>query len=145
MQSLRLSRKALTRVAITLFISAAGGLVAELLGMPAAWVSGGLLAVAIASLAGVNTDFPRLWTAPVFLVLGIYSGSGVTPGDAAPDADLAGELRHPRACRSSRLIAGSYWWLNIRCGWDRNDALLASLPGALSFVVAAAEDLQAPT
>ena len=41
------------------------------------------------------------------------------------------------------LIAGSYWWLHGRCGWDRNAALLSSLPGALSFVLAAAEDLKA--
>jgi len=41
------------------------------------------------------------------------------------------------------LVAGSYWWLNSRCGWARNDALLASLPGALSFVMAAAEGLKA--
>lgn len=142
MQSLRLSRKALTRVAITLFISAAGGLVAELLGMPAAWVAGGLFAVAAASLAGVNTDFPRLWTAPVFLVLGIYSGTGVTQETInqmqtwpASFAILALSL--------VLLIAGSYWWLKIRCGWAKNDALLASLPGALSFVVAAAEGLRA--
>jgi hypothetical protein len=41
------------------------------------------------------------------------------------------------------LVAGSYWWLRKRHGWARNDALLASMPGALSLVIAAAEGLQA--
>ena len=44
---------------LTLAISAAGGFAAKLLGLPAGWISGGLLAVAVASLAGVNTDIPR--------------------------------------------------------------------------------------
>ena len=138
----RLSRHDLTRVAVTLGISAAGGAAAQAMGMPAGWVAGGLFAVAVASLAGVNTDFPRPWTAPVFLVLGIYSGTGVTQETInqmqtwpASFAILAASL--------VLLSAGSYWWLNKRCGWAKNDALLASLPGALSFVVAAAEGLKA--
>jgi membrane AbrB-like protein len=137
----RLSKPA-ARFAITLGISAAGGAVATLLDLPAAWIAGGLFAVAFASLAGVNTHFPRLLMPPVFLILGIYSGSGVSqetlrqmqtwPASfAILGLSLAG------------LIAGSYWWLSGRCGWSRNDALLSSLPGALSFVVAAAENLKA--
>ena len=119
-----------------------GGLAAWFVGLPAAWVAGGLLAVALASLAGVNTEFPRLWTAPVFLVLGIYSGTGVTH-------DTINQMRTWPASFAILavslvvLVFGSYWWLNKRCGWAKNDALLASLPGALSFVVAAAEGLKA--
>jgi membrane AbrB-like protein len=137
-----LARRDVIRVAATLGISAAGGFFAELLGLPAGWVAGGLLAVAAASLAGVNTEFPRSWTAPVFLILGIYSGTGVSHET----------LRQMQTWPASfallglslvGLIAGSYWWLNKRCGWARNDALLASLPGALSFVIAAAEGLKA--
>jgi membrane AbrB-like protein len=113
-----------------------------LIGLPAAWVAGGLLAVALASLAGINTEFPRLWTAPVFLVLGIYSGTGVTH-------DTINQMRTWPASFAILavslvvLVFGSYWWLNKRCRWAKNDALLASLPGALSFVVAAAEGLKA--
>jgi hypothetical protein len=66
------------RVAATLGLSAGGGMLAQVLGMPAGWVAGGLLAVAVASLAGVNTTFPRSVHAPVFLVLGVYAGTGVT-------------------------------------------------------------------
>lgn len=137
----RIPKKA-SRFALTLGISAAGGGMAALLGLPAAWIAGGLFAVAFASLAGVNTHFPRLLQAPVFLMLGIYSGSGVSQETLmqmqtwpASFAILGFSL--------VGLIAGSYWWLHGRCGWSRNDALLSSLPGALSFVVAAAENLKA--
>jgi len=134
--------KPAARFALTLAISAAGGGVAALVGLPAAWIAGGLFAVAFASLAGVNTHFPRLLSQPVFLMLGIYSGSGVSQETLqqmqtwpASFAILGLSL--------VGLIAGSYWWLHGRCGWSRNDALLSSLPGALSFVVAAAENLKA--
>jgi membrane AbrB-like protein len=132
----------ISRVAITLSISVAGGFLAQSFGLPAGWVAGGLLAVAAASLAGVNTEFPRAWTAPVFLVLGIYSGTGVSH-------ETIDQMRTWPASFAILglslvgLISGSYWWLNKRCGWSRNDALLASLPGALSFVIAAAEGLRA--
>ena len=129
-------------VAITLAIAAAGGFVAELAGVPAGWIAGGLLAVAIASLAGVNTAFPTSLQAPVFLVLGIYSGTGVT------EETFAQMLTWPASFAILGLslvvlVTASYWWLRSRCGWARNDALLASLPGALSFVIAAAEGLKA--
>jgi len=98
--------------------------------------------VAAASLAGVNTDVPVALRAPVYLVLGIYAGSGVTPETLlqmqtwpASFAILGVSL--------VALVAGSYWWLHGRCGWERNAALLSSLPGALSFVLAAAEGLKA--
>ena len=138
----RLTRRELTRVAVTLGMSLCGGLAAQAIGLPAGWISGGLLAVAIGSLAGYDTKFPRGWSAPVFLVLGVYSGTGVTQETLqqmqtwpASFAILGLSL--------VGLIAGSYWWLHGRCGWSRNDALLSSLPGALSFVIAAAEGLKA--
>jgi len=138
----RLSRRELTRVAGTLAISAGGGFVAWLAGMPAPWVAGGLFAVAVASLSGVNTEFPRLWTAPVFLVLGIYSGTGVTP-DSLNQMQTWPASFAILVVSLVLLVFGSYRWLNVRCGWAKNDALLAALPGALSFVVAAAEGLRA--
>jgi membrane AbrB-like protein len=132
----------LARGVLTFCISAAGGFVAYLLDLPAGWLSGGLLAVAAASLAGIDTDLPRPARAPAFLVLGVYAGGGVSQQTLhqmqtwpASFAILAVSL--------PALIAVSFWWLHNRCGWDRNAALLASLPGALSFVMAAGENLKA--
>jgi hypothetical protein len=136
------NRNRTVRIALTLVLSAAGGFAAQSLGIPAGWIAGGLIVVAAASLAGLHTDVPLRLRSPVYLVLGVFSGSGVSPETfnqmqtwPASFAVLGLSL--------IGLIAGSYWWLHGRCGWDRNSALLASMPGALSFVLAAAEDLQA--
>jgi membrane AbrB-like protein len=130
------------RFAATLGLSAAGGLVANLLGLPAGWISGGLLAVAIASLAGVNTDVPQPIRAPVYLVLGLYSGGGVSQQTLHQMQTWPASFAI-LGISVIGVVGGSYWWLNGRCGWDRNSALLASLPGALSFVMAVAEGLKA--
>ncbi len=130
------------RFAITLALSAAGGFLFQSLGMPAGWVSGGLLAVAVASLAGFNSEVPRPLRSPIFLVLGLYAGGGVS------QQTLHQMQTWPLSfailgVSLIALIASSYWWLHSRAGWDRNAALLSSLPGALSFVMAAAEGLRA--
>jgi len=129
------------RVAATLGLSAGGGFAAQYLGVPAGWVAGGLLAVAVASLAGVNTDFPRRLYAPVFLVLGIYAGTGVTQDTLNEMQTWPGSFAILGVALVG-MIAGSSWWLHRRCGWDRSAALLASLPGALSLVMAVGEGLK---
>ncbi len=137
-----IDRNRAARVAATLAISAGGGFLAHALGLPAAWISGGLVAVAVASLAGVHTDVPNLLSTPAFLILGIYSGSGVSRETLHQMQTWPGSFAI-LGLAVVALIAASYWWLTRRSGWDRNTALLASMPGALSFVIAAAEDLKA--
>jgi uncharacterized protein len=130
------------RVGVTLALSAAGGGVAVLLGMPAGWIAGGLLAVAGASLAGVNTTFPQRLYDPVFLLLGIYAGTGVTH-DTLHQMQTWPASFIILAFSLVAMMSGSYWWLRHRHGWEKNTALLASVPGALSQVVAAAEAIKA--
>jgi membrane AbrB-like protein len=136
----RVRERQAARILLTLLITAAGGLLAQAAGIPAGWMAGGLIAVVVASLAGVNTAFPRQLNAPVFLLLGIYAGTGVSEET----------LRQMRTWPGSFLLLvvgiaaatlGSAWWLRRR-GWDRSAALLASLPGALSIVIAVAEGLK---
>ena len=131
------------RVAMTFALAAAGGGVAVyLLNMPAGWIAGGLLVVAVASLAGLNTAVPARLHAPVFLVLGIYAGTGVTQ-ETLNQMQIWPASFAVLGISVAGVVAGSYWWLHVRHGWHRNDALLASMPGALSMVIAAAEGLKA--
>jgi membrane AbrB-like protein len=129
------------RIALTLGLSLAGGLGATWAGLPAGWLSGGILAVALTSLAGFDSEFPDRLRAPVYLVLGLYAGSGVSP-ETLDQMQTWPASFAILGVSVIALIAGSYWWLHACCGWDRNAALLASLPGALSFVMAAAEGLK---
>ena len=130
------------RVAVTLALSAGGGFLAQRLGLPAGWIAGGLLTVAAASLVGVATAFPPRLHAPVFLLLGIYAGTGVTQ-DTIHQMQTWPASFAVLAVTIIGVVAGSYWWLHVRHGWARNDALLAAMPGALSLVIAAAEGLRA--
>jgi membrane AbrB-like protein len=135
-------RKLIARVAATLGLSAGGGALATWLGVPAGFVAGGLLAVAVASLLGVNTHFPDRLRGPVFLVLGIYAGGGVSEETVEQMRTWPGSFAILGVSLVA-LVAGSYWWLHRRCGWERNAAVLSALPGALSFVLAVAEGLKA--
>jgi membrane AbrB-like protein len=133
-----LTKSVLARTLVTLAFGAGGGAAATLIGIPVGWIAGSLLAVAAASLAGFPTEMPSPIRVPVYLVLGIYAGSGVSPATLhqmetwpASFAILGVSL--------IGVIAGSYWWLHHRSGWDRTSALLSSLPGALSLVMAIAE------
>lgn len=137
-----LNRSRIVRIAVTLGLGAVGGLVAQSFGLPAGWIAGGLILVAAASLAGLQSDVPLLLRPPIYLVLGIFSGGGVSP-ETFHQMQTWPASFGVLGVSLIALIAGSYWWLHRRCGWDRNSALLASMPGALSFVLAAAEDLQA--
>jgi membrane AbrB-like protein len=133
--------KSVVRVAVTFAVSAAGGFAATLLGLPAGWLAGGLLAVVVASLSGVETEVPAPVRTTAFFVLGLYAGTGVSHETLrqmetwpASFALLGASL--------VLLIGSSYALLHRRYGWDRNAALLSALPGALSFVMAAAEQLK---
>ena len=129
-------------LAATLAVSALGGFAATLLGMPAGWLSGGLAAVVVASLAGLKTSVPPLVSTPAFFVLGLYAGSGVSPETLNQMRTWPGSFLI-LGISVAALVAVSYRLLRRGFGWDRQSALLASLPGALSFVIAAAERLDA--
>jgi membrane AbrB-like protein len=128
------------RAAATLACSAIGGLVFELLGMPAGWLSGGMLAVAVASLCGLKSEVPMPGRWLIFLVLGIFAGSGATP----QTLDQIGTWPVSFAILLvgvAAVTAGSYLLLSRVFGWDGHTALFASLPGALSFIMAAVEGM----
>ena len=132
----------LARTLVTLLIAAVGGSAAEAAGVPAGWFAGGLLLTAVASLAGLNTDTPSPIRLSAYLVLGIFAGTGVSPEtlnqmQTWPVSFLI------LTVSMVLVIATSYWWLHRVSGWDRTSSLLASLPGALSFIMSAAESLKA--
>ncbi len=63
----------------TLLIAAAGGITFAKLGIPAGLVSGSVLAVAIAALAGRQMQVPRPFQRVCFVLVGILLGAIVTP------------------------------------------------------------------
>jgi membrane AbrB-like protein len=129
-------------VAETLAIAAAGGITLGLLGMPAGWLSGSILTVAVAALAGRPMLIPTPLMRGLLVLIGISLGAVVTPatlnGMAAYPLSIA-VLIVAMACIS---VSGAAY-LRIVHGWDTVTAYLAASPGGLSQVVGLAAELDA--
>ncbi len=126
------------RAAATLILSAIGGAVFEWLGMPAGWLSGGMLFVAAASLGGLKSEVPEKGRWLFFLILGIFAGSGANPQTLDQIATWPASFAILMISITFVSLA-SYLLLHRLFGWGGQTALFASFPGALSFILAAVE------
>jgi membrane AbrB-like protein len=125
-------------LAVTLAVAAAGGALFAFLGLPAAWLSGSLVAASALALAGFPARVPDGLRRVVFVVLGISMGAAVTPETIAgmrnwPITMIVLALSIPGAMGAVMLYLG---W----AGWDREESFYASALGAMSAVIAAATD-----
>src|SRR3712207_702398 len=82
----RLWARSLGKLVLTLALGTAGGALMAWLGAPAPWLSGAMLAVAVAVLSGLPVAVPDRVRSAVFVVLGTSIGSAVTP-------EALGEMR----------------------------------------------------
>ncbi len=132
----------LRRVIETLAFAATGGATLGLLGIPAGWLSGSILAVAAAAFAGRPLLVPALLARSIFVVIGISLGAVVTPqtlhGVAAYPASIAALL----VAMIGVSIAGTAY-LYLVHGWKLLSAYLASSPGGMSQVLVIAAELGA--
>jgi uncharacterized protein len=124
------------KVALPLVIGAIGGGIFHVLHLPAAWLSGGVIAITIAALAGVPTSFPKPVRAVTFLFLGLIMGSGVTPETVSRMGQWPLSLMLLSATMAAISIAVMFYLQ--KTGQNRETAFFASIPGALSYVLALA-------
>jgi hypothetical protein len=129
----------LRHVAETLCFAAVGGLTLGHLGMPAGFLSGSIIAVASASLAGRPMLVPVPMLRTLLVLIGMSLGAVVTP------ATLMGMTTYPLSiavlivamiCVS---ISGAAY-LRVVHGWDTITAYLAASPGGLSQVMGLAAE-----
>jgi len=132
----------LRRVAETLTIAAAGGAALGLAGLPAGWLSGSIIAVAAASIAGRPLLMPTLLMRAIFVLIGISLGAVVTP------ESLHGVAAYPLSIAVLVVaiavvgVAGARY-LQLVHGWDKASAYLAASPGAMSQVIVLAAEIGA--
>jgi uncharacterized protein len=132
----------LCRLAETLAVAAFGGATLGLLGVPAGWLSGSILAVAGASLAGRPMHIPTPLMRAIFVLIGISLGAVVTP------ETLHGMATYPLSI-AVLLFAmvfisiGGAEYLRLVHRWGKVDAYLAASPGAMSQVLAVGAELGA--
>jgi membrane AbrB-like protein len=119
---------------ITIAISGAGGFAANAVGLPAGWLMGGALAVAVAALAGVKVGMPNWLRDITFVLTGVSMGANVARDSLA----LLGQWPVTLAALAIELVlivAGTGYMLRKLFGIDRGTAYLSSFPGHLSFVM----------
>ena len=122
--------------------SLAGGAVFAYANVPAGWLAGGMLGVVLLAIAKRGAPIAAPIRNLAMLTAGLSIGAGVTPqmlrGLSAYPASLA--LMFTAV---GFMTAGSVWYLRRMTGFDRATALMASFPGALSYVFAVAAELNA--
>lgn len=123
-------------------VGAFGGIAFGLTGVPAGYLSGAILAVAGASLAGRPMLMPTSLMRVLLVLIGISLGSVVTP------ETLRGVTTYPVSVATLivAMVCVSFVgtaYLRVVHGWDRLTAYLAASPGGLSQVMALGFELGA--
>ncbi len=123
----------------TLIVGSAGGLLFLWAHLPGGLISGAMIAVGIAALAGRPLAVPPILAQTVLVLLGISLGSLVSRQliqhmSAYPLT--IGLLALATFCSTF----GSSFYLQRFHGWDRTSALLAGSPGALSQITVLAAE-----
>jgi membrane AbrB-like protein len=132
----------LVHFAETMLFAIIGGTSFGLSGMPGGWLSGSILCVAAAALAGRPMHVPLRLNRVIFVLIGTSLGAVVTP------ETLHGVATYPLSIVVLLVAMGTVSWtgalyLRRLHGWDRVSASLGAAPGALSQCVAVATELEA--
>ncbi|MGP9813190.1 AbrB family transcriptional regulator [Rhodopseudomonas sp. NSM] len=126
----------------TIAIGVAGGALSYWVQLPGGLITGAMVAVAAAGLAGRNMGLPPPLSHIVLMALGVSLGSMVSPAmihNLGSYPVTIGLLALATFCATF----GSAIYLQRIHGWDRTSALLAGSPGALSQIIMLATERKA--
>jgi membrane AbrB-like protein len=127
---------------LTIAIGLCGTAFAISIGMPAAYLSGPVVAVALASFLGFKPFIPAHLTQLAFVLVGVMMGTTITP-------DVIAAIKTWPLSFIAVIIAiyillyAAYWILKHLFGYDHNTAMLASSPGHLTYVLSLAATVKA--
>jgi membrane AbrB-like protein len=121
----------------TVAIAIAGGGLLTVLGLPAAWLSGAVIAVGIAAVAGLDTRVPDAVTTGVMILVGATLGAGATPETVKQAAEWPLSLIFLVVTMVVVQVAAQVFFRRIS-GWDRETSFYAAIPGVMSLVLALA-------
>jgi membrane AbrB-like protein len=127
------SRARTFQVLETLTIGTIGGVVFVVAGLPGGLISGAMIAVGIAAMAGRSLALPPILTQAILVLLGISLGSLMSRQllqHVSAYPLTIGLLAVATFCTTF----GSSFYLQRIHGWDRTSAFLAASPGALSQI-----------
>jgi uncharacterized protein len=128
--------KPLAMAALTVVAAGAGGAFAAFMSLPAGWLTGAMLVTAALVIGGVPLVMSDWVRRVIFVLLGLSMGAAFTPESIATmfkwPASLVGLF-----VALFGIIVACVIFLNRWAGWDRATAFFASIPGAMSYVLAA--------
>src|SRR5262245_10614130 len=135
-------RSKLVPVAETLLIAALGGVGLTLVGFPGGFVSGSMVTVAFAALAGRPMQIPLPLARLCFVLVGILLGAVVTP------ETLKGVATWPLSIAllvvaAICMMAATTCYLRFVHGWEPLSALLGASPGSMAQALALATEFGA--
>src|SRR3977135_1318055 len=136
------SRIKILNVLETLAIGTVGGALFLLLNLPGGLISGAMIAVGSAAIAGRPLAMPPILTQTVLVFLGISLGSLVSRQLLQHIGAYPWTIALLAAATFCATF-GSSFYLQRFHGWDRTSALLAGSPGALSQVIMLATERNA--
>ena len=119
---------------LTMTIAAAGGALFAVLGLPAPWLTGSMMAIVAAAMADLPVGLPARLRDVAFVLLGISMGSSATPESVTQMQAWPGSLALLALSVVTTLFAGAVYLERIH-GWDRVTARCASMPGAFAAVI----------
>ena len=134
-------RPLLKRLTITFGSGAMGGCLFLMLGLPAPLLSGPMVGIAVAQGFGLIPVMPLMLRDLGMLLAGIVMGSAITP-------EMVQALgRYPAsllilAITTTAIVVAGRWSLMRIFGWNQQESLYASLPGAMSAVLAVASEMK---
>src|SRR4030088_1236702 len=133
------SRAKTLNVLETLAVGSAGGALFLLGNLPGGLISGAMIAVGIAAMAGRPLRMPTILSQAVLVLLGISLGSLVS------QQLLHNMGAYPLTIALLALATfcstfGSSLYLQRMHGWDQTSAFLAGSPGALSQIIVLAAE-----
>src|ERR1700687_3744347 len=123
----------------TLVIGAAGGALFLWAHLPGGLISGAMISVGIAAIAGRPLSVPPILTQTVLVLLGISLGSLVSRQLLQHMSAYPLTIRLLALATSSSPF-GSSFYLQRCHGWDQTSAFLAGSPGALSQIIVLAAE-----
>src|SRR5215470_16492230 len=130
------------QIAEMLLIATIGGVAFNLIGFPGGLVSGSMLAVAIAALAGRPMKVPLPLARLCFVLIGILLGAVVTPETVRGIANWPLSIALLALCAALMTVAATCY-LRFVHGWERLSALLGATPGSLGQAMALSVELGA--
>lgn len=126
----------------TLLIGLAGGAFFQWLQLPGGLISGAMIAVGAAAIAGRPMGLPPLMAHIVLMTLGLSLGAMVSPQMLTNMASYPVSIAILAVSTFCATMGSSYYLQRIH-RWDRTSALLAGSPGALSQIIMLANERRA--